>query len=205
MEHVLQFFNNASALNIYAMIVVLLLAGAVGFPFPEDVTFLAVGYMAYSGYIDPNVGLIVGFVAVLAGDSVIYFLGKKLGPKIFSVPILNRLITRKHEEKAEKLLHKHGSKFIFISKFIVGLRYSVFFTSGMVSVGYSRFILFDALASSISVPLLVYVAYMNGHRIDYIISSVKHVQYVLLALFLIAVAVFFIRKYFKKADENAVG
>ena len=114
MEHVLVFFNGLNAINIYGLIVVLLLAGAVGFPFPEDVTFLAIGYVAYLEKIDPNIGLIVGFTAVLIGDSIIYFLGKHLGPKIFSVPLLNRLITKKTEARAEKLLHKHGSKFIFI-------------------------------------------------------------------------------------------
>ncbi|MCX6112905.1 MAG: DedA family protein [Proteobacteria bacterium] len=206
MEQILAFFNDLNAVNIYGLIVVLLLAGAIGFPFPEDVTFLAVGYVAYLGHISPNIGLIVGFIAVLTGDSIIYFLGKHLGPKIFSVPILNKIITKKTEAKAENLLHKHGSKFIFISKFIVGLRYSVFFTSGMVSVGYGRFILFDALASSISVPLLVYLAYFNGQNIDYVIASVKHVQYTLLAVFIAIVAILIVRKYFKKADdEGAAG
>jgi len=201
MEQLLVFFNDLNAINIYGLIVVLLLAGAVGFPFPEDLTFLAIGYIAYLGRIDPNIGLMVGFIAVLTGDSIIYFLGKHLGPKIFSVPILNKLITRKTEARAEKLLHKHGSKFIFISKFIVGLRYSVFFTSGMVSVGYGRFILFDALASTISVPLLVYLAYFNGQNIDHIIAYVKHVQYLLLLAFIVVAAILIARKYFKKTND----
>ncbi|MEI6092504.1 MAG: DedA family protein [bacterium] len=201
MDHILSFFNNASAIHIYGTIVLLLMAGAVGFPFPEDLVFLATGYVAYKGFIDPNIGLLVGFTAVLCGDSIIYFLGRHLGPKIFHVPLLNRLITRELEQKAEKLLSKHGSKFVFISKFIVGLRYSIFFTSGMVSIGYGRFILFDALASCISVPTLVYLAYLNGKNIDAVISSVRHVEYALVAVFLLVVGFLLIKKYFKKKDS----
>ena len=35
MEQILVFFNDLNAINIYGLIVVLLLAGAVGFPFPD--------------------------------------------------------------------------------------------------------------------------------------------------------------------------
>lgn len=198
MEQILSFFNNASALHIYCMIVLLLMAGSVGFPFPEDLIFLTTGYVAYKGFIDPSIGLLVGFIAVLLGDSFIYFLGKHLGPKIFSIPFLNRVITKELEQKAEKLLLKHGSKFVFISKFIVGLRYSVFFTSGLVSIGYSRFILFDALASCISVPTLIFIAYTNGKNIDNVISSVKHVEYALVAIFVLIAGLLLAKKYFKK-------
>jgi membrane protein DedA with SNARE-associated domain len=161
-------------------------------------TFLATGYVAYKGWIDPNIGLIVGFVAVLACDSFVYFLGKKFGPKIVNIPILNKIVTAKTIEKGKSLLHSHGSKFIFISKFVIGLRYTVFFTSGMVSVGYGKFILFDALASSISVPLLIYLTYLNGGNIDRVVTSVRHAEYFLLALFLAAAAFFMIKNYLKK-------
>jgi membrane protein DedA with SNARE-associated domain len=202
MDQILGFFSNATSVHIYGMIVLILLAGSMGFPFPEDMTFLATGYVAYRGWIDPNIGLVVGFIGVLIGDSLIYFLGNKLGPKIFAIPILNKLVTAQTLEKGKGLLHNHGSKFIFVSKFIIGLRYTVFFTSGMVSVGYGRFILFDALASSISVPLLIYLTYIHGGKIDSVIASVRHVEYVLLGLFLLAVAFFVIKNYFKKVDNS---
>jgi membrane-associated protein len=77
--------------------------------------------MSYLGVIDPYIGLAMGFIAVLLSDSIIYFIGYKLGPRIFSVPILNKLITESRLESAKKLLNKHGSKFVFFSKFVVVL------------------------------------------------------------------------------------
>jgi membrane protein DedA with SNARE-associated domain len=202
MEYILELFLGLSPLYIYLMIMLLLIAGAFGFPFPEDLVFISVGYMSYLGLIDPFIALAMGFIAVLMSDTIIYFIGYKLGPKIFSIPVLNRLITEPRLESAKKLLNKHGSKFVFFSKFVVGFRYSVFFTSGALSIGYLRFIIFDALASSISAPLLVYLAFQNGENIDALLSYVKKAEYIILVLALLVIAYFLVRAYYKKSKKN---
>lgn len=197
MEYILDLLLGLDTTYIYVMIALLLIAGALGFPFPEDLVFIAVGYTSYLGLIDPFLGLAIGFIAVMVSDSIIYFLGFKLGPKIVKVPLLNKIITVERIEKAKALLNKHGSKFVFISKFVVGLRYSVFFTSGALCIGYIRFITFDALATSISAPLLVYLAYVNGANLDGLILWVKQVEHAILIMALIAIAYFIIRARMK--------
>lgn len=195
MEYILELFLGLNPFYIYLMIMLLLVAGAFGFPFPEDIVFISVGYMSYLGIIDPYIGLGMGFIAVLISDSIIYFIGYKLGPRIFSIPILNRLITENRLESAKKLLNKHGSKFVFFSKFVVGFRYSVFFTSGALAIGYLRFIVFDALASSISAPLLIYLAHHNGENLDRLMSVVKRAEYIILIVALLIIGFFIVRAY----------
>ena len=190
MEQVISYFTDANAVQIYFIIFGLLIAGAFGFPCPEELVFLSVGYSAYMGWTDPFIGAAVGFSAVVAGDTIIYFLGKKLGLKIFSLPVLRKVITKRAIQKGHSLLDKHGSKFVFFSKFVVGLRYSVFFASGMMNIGYRRFITFDILASLITIPVLITLALNNGHRIDLVVEAVKHVYNWILISALTGITVF---------------
>jgi len=202
MENILAVLSSSSGIYVYLLIVLMLLAGAFAFPFPEDVVFLCAGYMAYRGVIDPNIAIAIGLASIMVGDSIIYFLGNKLGFRIFSLPVIRLLISPKNMERAKKFMDKHGNKSVFISKFIVGLRYSVFFTSGMFSIGYKNFITSDILASCISIPTLIYVAYLNGQRIDKIFLEVRHVEYEILGIFVLVVAIFAIRAYFKKLKAD---
>ncbi|MFH1224153.1 MAG: DedA family protein [Pseudomonadota bacterium] len=192
MEHIVGYFTNASSIQIYGLIFVMLMAGSFGMPFPEEMVFLSVGYAAYMGWINPVVGAVCGFVSVLIGDTTIYFLGNKLGLRICSLPLLRVVITKKAIEKGHSFLNKYGSEFVFFSKFVVGLRYSVFFASGMMSIGYKRFISFDALASMITIPLLVSLAYYNGHEIDIILAAVKYAYNWILIAALTGISVFLI-------------
>lgn len=205
MEHILGIFSSGGgAIQVYFLIVILLMAGAFGFPFPEDLLFLSTGYIAYTGVINPVYAIIIGYIAVLIGDAIVYFLGNKLGTKVFSLPVLRSVVTPGAIKKGKTLLHKNGPKFVFISKFIIGLRYTVFFVSGMMEIGFSRFIMFDAMASAISVPTLVSLAYFNGEKIEKVLAKVKDVEYSILAV-AVAVALFFvIRFFFMKRKKRVV-
>ena len=202
MENILAFLSSSSGVYVYLSITLLLLAGAFAFPFPEDMIFLSAGYLAYKGAIDPYVAISVGLLSLVLGDSIVYFLGNKLGIKILSLPFLRRLIHKKNIDRAKRFMDKYGSKSVFISKFIVGLRYSVFFTSGMFSIGYKRFILSDMLASCISVPTLVFLAYFNGQKIDLVINQVEKVEYQILYVFIITIAAWTLWAYLKKLKKD---
>ncbi len=204
MEHILGIFSSGSgAIEVYGIIIVLLMAGAVGFPFPEDVVFLSAGYFAYKGVINPVYAILIGYIAVLAGDAIVYTLGNKLGAKVFGLPILRTIITPEAIQKGKKLLHKNGPRFVFVSKFIIGLRYTVFFVSGMMEIGFLRFIKFDAMASAISVPTLVCLAYFNGDKIDQVLSYVKDAEYSILAV-AAAVILFFAFRYYHVKRKKTV-
>jgi membrane protein DedA with SNARE-associated domain len=202
METILAFLSSSSGVYVYLSITLLLLAGSFALPFPEDMIFLSAGYLAYKGIINPYVAILVGLLSLVVGDSIIYFLGNKLGHKLLELRFFRHLIGKKNIDRAKKFMDKNGSKSVFISKFIVGLRYSVFFTSGMFSIGYRRFISFDMLASCISVPTLIFLAYYNGHRIDVVMTKVKKVEYQILYVFIFAVVVWAVWSYLKKLKEN---
>ena len=54
----------------------------VGFFFPGDSLLFTAGFLASQGFLDIKILIAGCFIAAVLGDSIGYYIGKKLGPKI---------------------------------------------------------------------------------------------------------------------------
>ncbi|MBN1114670.1 MAG: DedA family protein [Oligoflexia bacterium] len=186
------------------MMFLLLLACGMGLPLPEDITLISAGYIAYLGTIDPLIATVIGLFGVLIGDSFIYFLGYKFGMRIFTVPVLRRLFTQRRIKKAQNLLARHDNKFLFVTRFLAGLRAPIFFTCGSLGVPFRKFLFWDGLAAMVSVPLLIFAAFWGGSYIDGVVKMVKKVEYGILIVAMLLISFFVIRYYYyKKKNGNS--
>src|SRR5689334_8794127 len=73
--------------SLYAVLfaIVFCETGLVVTPFlPGDSLIFAIGAVAAHGVIDPNVAGIVLICAALCGDNLNYWLGRRLGPAVFT-------------------------------------------------------------------------------------------------------------------------
>jgi len=151
---------------VYGTIVGVLLVCGLGLPVPEDISLLVAGLLAASGKISISGGLISGFVGVLAGDSILFMLGRKFGTRVFSLPGLRRFFTPARLLAAEIKIKKHGPLICFVARFLPGVRSAIFAMSGALGVRRSTFLLLDGLAALLSVPLWVYVGFWFGNNFD---------------------------------------
>jgi len=71
----------------------LLVAGGVGVPVPEEVIQLSAGYLARRGLFAfwPSVG--VAWLGLVAGDFLLYRLGRAHGPRLLDSPRVARVLT----------------------------------------------------------------------------------------------------------------
>jgi len=154
-----------SGVTAYSIIVGVLLICGFGIPIPEDVTLIAAGLLAGVGNISLTGAFIAGFFGVLAGDSLLFFLGRKLGYRVFKLPIFNKIFTESRVHLArEKVLN--NSKFIcFTARFLPGLRSPIFLTSGILGVKPIVFFTLDGLASLISIPLWIMLGWWFGKKV----------------------------------------
>lgn len=136
----------------------------LGFFLPGDTLLIAAGIYAHSGHLSIVAVIVVVAVAAIAGDSTGYFIGRKLGPRLFNKP--DGVIFRKdHIEKAEAFYDKYGAKTLLISHFLPIVRTFQPLLAGVAGMPYKRFVIFDVigdLAWAILVPLL---GYYVGSRI----------------------------------------
>lgn len=158
--------------------VVLLLCG-FGFPMPEDVILVTGGVLArLASDLDTitfhdlvtDVGLhamvVVGLGGILAGDSVIYLLGRRLGVRVAEFRLLRRLVPPEKLEEVEKRLRHKGKIVVVIARFLPGLRAPTYFTVGHSRLPYWQFLIFDGLAAMVSAPLWVCLGFWFGDDIQ---------------------------------------
>jgi membrane protein DedA with SNARE-associated domain len=175
------------------MVFAVLLACGLGIPLPEDLSLILGGFLAHKGAASLPVMMVVGFLGILAGDSLIFNFGRKLGANVGRKQggFFARIITPDKRAKVEGLFEKHGQKIVMIARFMPGVRAVTYFTAGSVGMPYWRFILWDGLAALLSAPLFVFLGFHFGSELDYLVHQLKKSQTaVLIALAVIGVGWF---------------
>lgn len=152
-----------------AIIGVLLLCG-MGLPLPEEVPILTSGVLARMGHLSPWPALGAVLFGVMAGDSIMFLLGRRWGTHLLEHRLSRRLLTRERQAKIATYFHQYGSSIIFVARFLPGLRAPIFLTAGSMRVAFSKFFLMDGLAALLSIPLSFWVAYLFTDRLKEVLE-----------------------------------
>lgn len=189
--------SDTQGIFAYATVFLILLACGLGVPLPEDISLILGGFLAHKGAASLPIMMVVGFVGILAGDSLIFSFGRRLGKNVGRTQsgFFARIITPEKRARVEGLFEKHGQKIVMIARFMPGVRAVTYFTAGSVGMSYWRFIFWDGLAAILSAPVFVFLGYHFGSELDYLIDRLKEGQvYVLAGVAVIGVAWFMWRR-----------
>jgi membrane protein DedA with SNARE-associated domain len=167
---------------ILAVFGVLLLCG-MGLPIPEDIPLIAAGYLIHLHETTWATAIVVGLAGVLIGDSVIFYMGKKLGRRLLKSRLVMFLTTPKRIIKIKAYYRRYGQKIIFAGRFMPGLRAPIFFVAGSSGVRYSKFVTIDGLAAMISVPIWLFLGSRFGDTIDSLLTKIQHGKEITFAVF----------------------
>jgi membrane-associated protein len=147
----------------------------LGFFLPGDTLLIAAGIYAKEGKMNIAAVIVVAAVAATAGDSMAYFIGRKLGPRVFR----NKdsvLFRPDHVARAEKFYEKHGPKTLLIAHFLPVIRTFSPLLAGVAHMRYRRFLTFDATGDTAWALIVTLLGYYVGSRIP----NIDH--YILIAL-----------------------
>lgn len=161
-----------------AVFLALLLCG-FGLPMPEDVILVTGGVLAWlsspleeatASAMIRDQGLItmvlIGLAGILAGDSVIYFAGRRFGVRVADFRPLRRMITPEKLQTVERKIRTRGNVVVVFARFLPGLRAPTFFTVGHARMPYWEFLLFDGFAALVSAPLWVCIGFWFGEDLQ---------------------------------------
>lgn len=182
MESLLAHLTSLSPGAVYWTLVGVLLLCGLGVPIPEDISLISAGYLAHLGVVNVHKVLAACFAAVLAGDAAAFALGYYGGRRMLGWRLFKRYFTPRKQRRARAYFRKFGNRVIFVGRFLPGLRFSIFFSAGMLHVRPSAFLIYDSLAALLSVPALVYFAYIFGDKIDHVVAWSRRSEYGLLIL-----------------------
>lgn len=135
----------------------------IGFFLPGDTLLFAAGLLASQGTIGLNVHLLVLVLAVaaIAGNTVGYWFGNKIGRKIFKKP--NAIFfSHKNLERAEKFYEKYGPVTIIIARFTPVVRTFAPIVAGVGSMKQSLFQLYNVIGAFLWIGSITYLGYFGG-------------------------------------------
>ncbi|GIV96458.1 MAG: membrane protein [Herpetosiphonaceae bacterium] len=137
--------------------------GLVITPFlPGDSLLFAVGAFAARGSFDVMLVFILLSIAAIVGDTVNYWIGYTIGPKIFHKENV-RFLNKKHLDRTHEFYEKHGGKTIIIARFIPIIRTFAPFVAGIGRMTYGRFISYNVIGGLLWISIFVFGGYFFGN------------------------------------------
>jgi len=163
MELIKYFFDIFMHLDKHLNVVIFCETGLVVTPIlPGDSLLFAAGAFSAIGALE--VGWLFGLlsVAAVAGDTLNYWIGHFVGPKVFHKEHV-RFLNREYLDRTHKFYEKHGGKTIIIARFMPIIRTFAPFVAGIGSMTYGRFILYNVTGGIVWIAVFIFGGYYFGN------------------------------------------
>jgi len=161
--------------------IVFLETGFVVTPFlPGDSLIFAAGALAATSSLNIYSLYILFVVAAISGDTVNYWIGHYLGPKVFEGH--HRFIKHEYLIRTQKFFEKYGGQAITLGRFVPIVRTFIPFVAGVAKMSYKHFIFYNVLGGILWVSLFCWSGYFFGN-----LPFIKaNFHYVVLAIIIIS-------------------
>ena len=179
------FENYSSAIYIILFVVIFVETGLVAMPFlPGDSLLFTAGIFAASGELNLSYLLILLLIAAVLGDNCNYWIGRKIGLRVFQLKFRSKpIVNKKYLDQTELFFVKNGVKAIIMARFVPFVRTFAPFAAGIGKMNYNRFFLFDLLGGFLWIFSLTLAGYLLG-EVEWIR---KHIDLVCLGIIFISV------------------
>jgi membrane-associated protein len=150
---------------IYAILFLIVFCetGLVVTPFlPGDSLLFAIGSLVAIGAMHMEYAIPLLICAVLAGDNTNYWIGRKIGPKVFSQE-KSRFFNKKYLARTHRFYDKHGRITVILARFLPLIRTFAPFVAGIGRMTYRTFLLFSIIGALVWVNLFVLIGYFFGN------------------------------------------
>ena len=144
-------------------IIIFLETGLVVTPFlPGDSLLFAAGAFAALGALDMTWLFVILSIAAIGGDTVNYWIGAYVGPKVFHKEKV-RFLNREYLDRTHQFYEKYGGKTIIIARFVPIIRTFAPFVAGIGSMTYWKFISYNVIGGVAWIVLCTLAGYFFGN------------------------------------------
>ncbi len=150
---------------IYAVLFLIVFCetGLVLTPFlPGDSLLFVAGTLAAAGAMDVHLVVLLLIAAAILGDTVNYWIGKAVGPRVFHEENA-RFFRKDYLDRTHRFYERHGGKTIVIARFVPVLRTFAPFVAGIGTMDYGRFLFYNVTGAVLWVVSLTYAGYYFGN------------------------------------------
>jgi membrane protein DedA with SNARE-associated domain len=132
----------------------------VGFVVPGETLAVIGGVTASLGHTSFGWMLALVCLAAVVGDSVGYEVGRVAGPRVMSLPVLDR--RRPQLDRAQAFLRRRGGAAVFLGRWTAFFRAVMPALAGMSRMHYPKFLLWNAIGGVTWGTAVVLVGYLAG-------------------------------------------
>jgi membrane-associated protein len=193
------FANYNDAIYVILFMVIFVETGLVVFPFlPGDSLLFFAGLNARAGHLELSTLFLLLFVAAVLGDNINYWVGRKIGLRVFNLKIRNRrLVKQEYLDKTNIFFEKYGTKAIIMARFVPFVRTFAPFAAGVGRMDYRRYVLFDILGGLLWIGGLLSAGYLLGN-IEFIRNHVDLVCLAIIGVSVLPIIIQFVKVRFAK-------
>ena len=177
--------NYGTIIYTVLFLVIFIETGLVAMPFlPGDSLLFMAGLFARSGELNIAYLFILLFIAAVLGDNCNYWIGRKIGVRIFNIKFRGKpLVKKEYLDKTHVFFEKHGTKAIIMARFVPFVRTFAPFAAGIAEMNYKKYLAFDLIGGALWIGGLTSAGYLLG-EVEFI---KKHVDLVCLGIILLSV------------------
>ena len=174
-----------TAIYVVLFLVIFIETGLVAMPFlPGDSLLFTAGLFARNGNLNIAYLLFFLFIAAVLGDNCNYWIGRKIGIKIFDFKLKGKaLVKKEYLDNTHVFFEKHGTKAIIMARFVPFVRTFAPFAAGIGKMDYKKYLLFDVIGGAFWIGSLLTAGYLLGN-VEFIR---KHIDLVCLGIIGISV------------------
>ena len=165
---------------------------------PGDSLLFAAGSLASlpDSQLSPHLLFLGLSIAGILGDTLNYWIGKKIGPKVF-VSQESRFFKREYLDKTHAFYLKYGAKTIVIARFIPIIRTFAPFVAGVGKMPYRTFIFYNIIGAVIWVGSFVYAGFYFG-QLPFVQTNFKLIILAIIILSIMPPVIEYLKHRFKK-------
>lgn len=171
----------------------LLVASGLGLPpWSEELVILASGWAVSEGGLSYPAAVGWCLAGILAGDSIVFSLGRLAGDRVESWPILRRAMRPKRRKRFNQQFLLYGTRVVFLARFLPGVRTLTYLVAGNLGMPWWKFLALDSAGALVTVPISVWLGWKFAANLDLVVEWMHRFQIPLgILLVLVAAWAFF--------------
>lgn len=136
----------------------------IGFFLPGDSLLLTAGLLASQGILSLPMLLIIIPIAAIAGDSIGYWFGTFIGPRIFTRDD-SFFFNKAHITRAREFYERYGGKAVVLARFMPIIRTFIPILAGVGHMRYNKFLAYNAIGGLLWGVVFVLLGYFLGRTV----------------------------------------
>jgi membrane protein DedA with SNARE-associated domain len=154
----------------YMGVVLFVFAGNFGIPVPEETVLLVAGFVAGRNELDLRTLYVVGIASAVAGDCCGFAFGRTGGQALIERLSQRFKFVRDRYGHLRQFFEAHGSKAVFMARFVVGARFMAGPVAGAAGMPFLRFLGWNLLGATIWCSLVITVGFLLGDELEWVVA-----------------------------------